>query len=243
MSQFVRALAISRKDMESYYLKPPLITWGLLFPAVLILALYLKDRAGHLAVAPGVIAMTLLFGNTSMAAIVITFEKRTGALERLLVAPLGSYTIVFGKALSAAAYGIATSAVLTLILVPLLGMPFRHPGMFIIGTVMGSGIFSLIGIIASIVVREVFEAMTLMNFFRFPLLFLSGVFVPLDRMPTWLRPVAYASPLTHVVELMRFGMTGSAHFPAPWIPLGVSFLFLVGSCLVAGPAFRRYANR
>ncbi len=38
MSQVARALAISRKDVESYYGKPPLVTWGLLFPAVLILA-------------------------------------------------------------------------------------------------------------------------------------------------------------------------------------------------------------
>ena len=38
MTQLVRALCISRKDFESYYGKPPLITWGLLFPAVLVLA-------------------------------------------------------------------------------------------------------------------------------------------------------------------------------------------------------------
>jgi len=36
MSQIARALFISRKDIESYYGKPPLITWGLLFPAVLL---------------------------------------------------------------------------------------------------------------------------------------------------------------------------------------------------------------
>jgi len=45
MSQMVRALFISRKDIESYYSKPPLITWGLLFPAVLMLAVYVKEPA------------------------------------------------------------------------------------------------------------------------------------------------------------------------------------------------------
>lgn len=243
MSQVARAVAISRKDVESYYGKPPLVTWGLLFPAVLILAVYLKDRAGYLTVAPGIIGMTLLFGNTSMAAIVITFEKRTGTLERLLLAPLAARTIVLGKALSAAVYGIVTSVVLTLGLSALLGMPLARPGVFALGLVLGAGTFSLMGIIASVMVKEVFEAMTLMNFFRFPLLFVSGVFMPLSQMPGWVKPVAYISPLTHVVELLRLGTSGEASFSSPWVPMGISAAFLAASCVIAGPAFRRYATR
>ena len=243
MSQFLRALCISRKDVESYYGKPPLVTWGLLFPAVLILAVYLKDRAGYLMVAPGIIGMTLLFGNTSMAAIVITFEKRTGTLERLLLAPLDTRAIVLGKAVSAAAYGVATSVVLTLGLVALLGMPLARPGVFAVGLVLGAGTFALLGIIASVAVKEVFEAMTLMNFFRFPLLFVSGVFMPLAEMPWWIRPVAYVSPLTHVVELIRIGVHGESTLGSVWIPTAAAVLFLMAACLVAVPIFRRCATR
>jgi len=242
MSQFLRVLCISRKDVESYYGKPPLVTWGLLFPAVLILAVYLKDRAGYLAVAPGIIGMTLLFGNTSMAAIVITFEKRTGTLERLLLAPLSTQTIVLGKALSAAAYGIATSVVLAIGLVAFLNMPLASPGVFVLGLLLGAGTFSLLGIIASVAVKEVFEAMTLMNFFRFPLLFVSGVFMPLAEMPWWLGPVAYLSPLTHVVELIRIGVHGGSALGPIWIPMSSAALFLVAACLVAPRVFRKCAT-
>lgn len=243
MKQFFRALCISRKDVESYYGKPPLVTWGLLFPAVLILAVYLKDRASYLTVAPGIIGMTLLFGNTSMAAIVITFEKRTKTLERLLLAPLATRTIVMGKALSAAAYGIATSVVLTLGLVVLLGMPLARPDVFAVGLVLGAGTFSLLGIIASVAVKEVFEAMTLMNFFRFPLLFVSGVFMPLAEMPGWIKPVAYVSPLTHVVELIRIGIHGESTLGPMWIPTAATVLFLAVACQVAIPVFCRCATR
>jgi len=187
--------------------------------------------------------MTLLFGNTSMAAIVVTFEKRTGTLERLLLAPVSARTIVLGKALSAAAYGIATSIVLTLGLVVLLGMPLVRPGVFLLALVLGAGTFSLLGIIVSIMVKEVFEAMTLMNFFRFPLLFVSGVFMPLAEMPRWVKPMAYISPLTHVVELLRFGTSGEAHFSTVWPPLAVSAVFFAASGAVAGPVLRRYASR
>jgi len=243
MSRLLRALCISRKDIESYYGKPPLITWGLLFPAVLILAVYLKDRSGYLTVAPGIIGMTLLFGNTSMAAIVLTFEKRCGTLHRLLLAPLTPRTIILGKAASAAGYGIATSLVLTCGLVVLLDMPLARPHVFAVGLIFGAVTFAHLGLIVSVMVREVFEAMTLMNFFRFPLLFISGVFLPLDAMPPWLRPVSMISPLTHVVELLRFGVSGTCAFASPWLPLLGITAFLAASWLAAGPAFRRGARR
>jgi len=243
MRQLVRALYITRKDVESYYGKPPLITWGLLFPAVLVLAMYVKDPATYVQVAPGIIAMTLLFGNTSMAAIVVTFEKRSGTFQRLLMAPVTSRTIVGGKAASAAAYGIATSLVLTSALALLLSMPVRRPLVFGMGLLLGAATFSLLGLIASVVVREVFEAMTLMNFFRFPILFISGVFVPVSELPPWAKVVAMVSPLTYIVELLRLGISGESYFTSPWVPAAAALVFLAASWLIAGPAFRRWANR
>ena len=243
MSQLARALFISRKDIESYYAKPPLVTWGLLFPAVLMLALYVKDPEGYLDVAPGIVAMTLLFGNTSMAAIVITFEKRSGTLQRLLLAPVTCRTIVLGKAASAALYGLVTSLVLTVALVLLMGMPLARPAFFGAGLVLGAMTFSLLGILASSLVREVFEAMTVMNFFRFPILFVSGVFAPLGGMPGWVRSIAMASPLTYVVELLRFGISGRSYFPSPWLPLAAGVGFVVVSWASAVAAFRSGARR
>ena len=243
MSRIVRALFISRKDVESYYSKPPLVTWGLLFPAVLMLAMYVKNPDTYLVVAPGIIGMTLLFGNTSMAAIVITWEKRSGTLQRLILAPVTHQTIILGKAISAAAYGVATSTVLTLGLVLLLKMPMAAPLFFAAGIILGAATFALLGLIIAVRVREVFEAMTLLNFFRFPILFISGVFMPLDILPAWARPIAMISPLTHAVELLRFGISGQSWFPSPWIPVLVLAAMLTVSWLAAGAAFRRHANQ
>lgn len=243
MSQVIRAFFISRKDIESYYSKPPLITWGLLFPAVLILAVYVKDPSNYLDVAPGIIAMTLLFGNTSMAAIVVTFEKRSGTLQRLLLAPVSHCTILLGKAFSAALYGLATSLVLTAALSFFLGMPIEHPLFFATGLLLGAATFTLLGLTIAVSVREVFEAMTLLNFFRFPILFISGIFMPLEHLPTWAKPVAMLSPLTHVVELVRFGVSGAAYFSSPGIPLVVALAFAATGWLMAKRAFHRSANR
>jgi ABC-2 type transport system permease protein len=243
LSQLLRILYISRKDVESYYSKPPLITWGLLFPAVLILAMYVKDPETYLDVAPGIIAMTLLFGCTSMAAIVITFEKRCGTFQRLLLAPVTYRTILLGKAVSAAAYGLVTSLILTLGLTLLLGMPMVNPLALGAGLLLGAAIFSLLGLIASVMVREVFEAMTLMNFFRFPILFVSGVFVPLAEMPGWSRLAAFVSPLTYVVELLRFGVSGRGFFDGFWLLLSAATGFVVLGWFVAELVFRHCVNR
>ena len=243
MKTFTRALFISRKDVESYYSKPPLVTWGLLFPAVLMLAVYVKDPKASLTVAPGIIAMTLLFGNTSMAAIVVTFEKRSGTLQRLLLTPVTHGTILLGKGLSAAAYGLATSLVLSAGLSLLLGMKLTHPLFFAAGLLLGAVIFSLLGLLAAVMVREVFEAMTLLNFFRFPILFVSGVFMPVDNLPAWVKPIAMASPMTHVVELLRFGISGRSYFPHVWIPCVVAAGFLAASWTVATVAFHKRANQ
>ncbi len=238
-----RAFYISRKDVESYYAKPPLVTWGLLFPAVLMLAIYLKDPGTYLSVAPGVMAMTLLFGATSMAAIVITFEKRTGTLSRLLLAPVSHRTIILGKAASAAGYGLATSAVLSLGLRLTADMTLAHPLIFILGLVLGAVVFSLLGLLASIMVREVFEAMTLLNFFRFPTLFISGVFMPLNAFPAWLMPLALISPLTHVVELLRYGLSGESYFPSPAIPFLSLGAFILLSWVIVGRVFKRRTSQ
>jgi hypothetical protein len=62
-------------------------------------------------------------------------------------------------------------------------------------------------------------------------------------MPGWIRPVAYASPLTHVVELLRFGVFGRGQALSPWVSGSVVLGFLVAACAMAGPAFRRFATR
>jgi len=241
MRQWRRALAISRKDIVSYYGKPPLITWGLMFPGVLLLSIYLKDPGTYLQVSPGIVAMTLLFASTSMSAIVITFEKRAGTFRRLLLAPLHLDTIIAGKTLSAAAYGLATTLILVLALAFLLGLRLSVPGLFALGLLLGAVLFALMGLVASMVVKEVFEAMTLMNFFRFPLLFISGVFMPWAKLPAWLKPLAWLSPLTHIVELLEYGLTGRSHFPSPWLPLGASLGFLVLAAWAAHVTFQRRA--
>jgi len=219
-----KAYFIARKDMGAYYLKPPLISWGLMLPIVFVLAFYLRNPMGIKEVIPGLIGLTLLFSSTSMAAIVITFEKRIGALERLLLAPLEIRTILFGKALGSTVFGLVITLVITLFLIPIIGLSIYHPFSFSVTIILSGVAFSLLGILISVGVKEVFEAMTMSNFFRFPMIFLCGVFFPVSAMPYPLPILSHLLPLTYTVDGLRHCLLEEKGA----VPLYLNLLILLG---------------
>lgn len=199
------------KDLKAYYFKPPNISWGILFPLVLALAFTLRNPAGLAELSPGLIAMAALFGTTSMEAIVITFEKRVGALERLIMAPVSLATIIVGKVLGGAVFGFVIAGVMTLISLLFLNSVVTYPVLFIAVLILTVLAHSALGALVSVSVKEVFEAQTLSNYFRFPMVFLCGVFLPVEAMPVPIQVIAYLLPLTYSVDAFRQVLVGPFH--------------------------------
>lgn len=214
-----QAYYIARKDLKSYYLKPPLISWGLMMPIVFILAFYLRNPQGISEVAPGLIGLTLLFSTTSMAAIVITFERRINALERLLLAPVSMQTLILGKAAGSSAFGAVMGTVVLILGLIVFGLSMSNGILLLIGLAMSAIVFAFMGLLISVAVREVFEAMTLSNFFRFPMVFLCGVFFPFESLPKILQIVGLFLPLTYSVDLFRFCLLNQKSFLNPYLDL------------------------
>jgi ABC-2 type transport system permease protein len=202
---------ILRKDLKAYYFKPPNISWGILFPLVLALAFSLRNPAGLAELAPGLVAMAALFGTTSMEAIVITFEKRVGALERLIMAPISLTTILVGKVLGGAVFGFVIAGVMTLIALLFLNAVVAYPILFIAVLILTVFAHSALGALVAVSVKEVFEAQTLSNYFRFPMVFLCGVFLPVEAMPVPVQVIAHLFPLTYAVDAFRQVLTGLLH--------------------------------
>jgi ABC-2 type transport system permease protein len=75
-------------------------------------------------------------------------------------------------------------------------------------------------------VSEVFEAQTFSNFFRFPMLFLCGLFFPISKLPVFLKPLAYIMPLTYGADLLHFSINQTSY-----IPIEVNLLVLTGFCV------------
>lgn len=217
MRTSVRAMYhIALKDMRAYYFKPPNISWGILFPLVFILAFYLRNPLDFAHILPGLLSLSLLFGTTSMEAIVITFERMTGALERLMLYPVSTLTILSGKVAGGAFFGITVTVVLLFGLSLFFPLGIVNPLLFLASLLVSSVTFSALGAFVSVAVKQVFEAQTLANLFRFPMIFLSGTFIPVSDLPPVARPMAYLMPLTYGIDCIKasFGYQPEILHPA-----------------------------
>jgi ABC-2 type transport system permease protein len=221
------AFFIALKDMKTYYFKAPNISWGILFPLVFILAFYLRESSEFAVLIPGLLSLSLLFGTTSMEAIVITFERMTGAMERLMLYPVSTLTILTGKIAGGACFGLAVTAAMFIGLVFVFPVPVKNFALFMASLVLSSLAFSALGAFVSVSVKQVFEAQTLANLFRFPMIFLSGVFIPVSALPPALRLVAYAMPLTYGIDSLKASFGYHPEIMHPAADLAVLLLFTV----------------
>ena len=202
------------KDLSAYYFKPPNVSWGILLPLAFVLAFAIRDPGNLAGLAPGLLALTLLFGASSMEAIVITFERRIGALERLLLAPVRLPALMAGKILSGVVFGLATALVILLLTLLAFGLGGINWLLLFLAMVLSALAFSAMGALISVAVKEVFEAQTLANAFRFPMMFLGGVFVPVASLPLGLQIVARLLPLTYAVEALDVALAGGSPLTA-----------------------------
>lgn len=85
---------------------------------------------------------------------------------------------------------------------------------------------TFLGLFIAVSVSEIFEAQTFSNFFRFPMIFLCGLFFPVESLPTFLRPLAYVLPLTYGVDILHGAMHQSNR-----MPLSVDFAIIGTFCI------------
>jgi ABC-2 type transport system permease protein len=67
--------------------------------------------------------------------------------------------------------------------------------------------------------------MLISSLIKFPLIFISGVFVPIDQMGN-LKVLAYFSPLTYYTDLARYSIEKSSQF-SPCLSLTILSIFTV----------------
>ncbi len=201
---------IGLKDLRAYYFKPPNLSWGIMFPFAFVLAFAIRNPGDTRELVPGLLGLTALFGTSSMEAIVIVFERRNGSLERLLLAPVSLPSLLAGKLLGGIVFGLTVTLAVLVMAIILFGAGGINWLLLMLALLLSTAAFASLGAFVSVAVREIFEAQTLANFVRFPMIFLGGVFVPLASMPPALQVVARALPLTYSVEALRGALSGSS---------------------------------
>ena len=220
---------IIRKDMKVYYLKPPNISWGLIFPLAWTAMFFIKSGAGLDSIPnllPGVTAVSILFGTTSMLAVTVTFEKKNRSFERLLLAPIPLELLMLAKTGGAILFGSVnalTPIIIASFITDLSGVLWA---VFIPTVLLIAAASTFMGLFIAVAVSEVFEAQTFSNFFRFPMIFLCGLFFPVAKLPVFLRPLSYCLPLTYGADALHGAVHGGQA-----MPLGLDLVMLVLFCV------------
>ena len=223
--QLRRAWAIAKKDIRIYYFKGPVLIFGVFMPVFLFLAFFMGSRQLPLSfLISGLVGMTLFFTATAVSPAIFPWEGSAKTLERLASCPVTVEAIVFGDMIASTLFGIGIT-VITVIIGLALGLSLLHGIMLLAAILLAACCFSAIGMLLAVPPTNVpSNIMMLSSLIKFPLVFISGIFVPLEQMPSWGLVLAVFSPLSYFTDLVRYAFTDTHFFPV-WTDIAVLAVF------------------
>ncbi|HVP96198.1 ABC transporter permease [Methanoregula sp.] len=234
------AWAISRKDMITYYIKPNIIVSGILFPLFMFLAFAIGKNAPPGTLIPGLIAITLLFSASSIEPVSIPIERRVKTFDRLLSAPISLHSLVFGESMSGFLYSLGIACLPLLIGVVVFGTPIKHIPVLIVAMALTAFCFATLGtLFAAYPTENVGEVMSMLNTFRLPLIFISGVFIPISEIPQIGQAIALFSPLTYGNDMISYAYTGTSLYSPVWDVIAL-FVFILLFQFVANRLYKKF---
>ncbi|HXE05039.1 MAG TPA: ABC transporter permease [Bryobacteraceae bacterium] len=183
------------------------------------------QKSGHGSylqfIAPGVIAMTVLF-TSIFSGIALLWDRQFGFLKETLVAPVPRITIMIGRTLGGATVAMIQGVLVIIVCliagfrpVNLAAVPLAFGFMLLIAVVFGA-----LGTAIGSVLQDMQGFQLIMNFLVLPIFFLSGALFPLTNLPKALGIVTSIDPLSYGVDGLRGALAGISHF-GPAIDLSV----------------------
>ena len=238
-TQFFRGVIVmTEKNIRIYYTKAPVMIFGLLFPLFMFLSFYLGREINLYSFFPGLLAMSLFFTASSVGPLITPWEKQAGTYERLLSFPVSINTIILGDIAAGMIFGIIINMIVLTV-----GLVFFNYSINILfllfGILLASFCFSSLGVLlASPSVRSPSHIMMFSSLIRFPLIFISGIFIPLENLQGIAKVSAYFSPITYLVDIFNFSFNGKSH-----IPLSIDFIALFAFSVIFIYLSKRFHER
>jgi len=160
---------------------------------------------------PGIIAMTVLM-NSLMSGISIVWDREFGFLKEILVSPLDRRGILLGKAAGSAIVAIMQGSIM-LVLAPFLGVSLDLvivltliPVLFIISVSISS-----LGLLVASRMKSQQGFQVVIQLIIMPLIFLAGVFYPVNNVPVIMEVISKVNPLTYGVDAIRQVFLGTGN--------------------------------
>jgi len=187
----------------------------------------------------GMAAFGLISACYTNIAISVLFAREEGVLKRLRGTPLPARAYLTARVLHAALVGFLLVAITVVFgaLVYHASVPSGTDlGLFVLTLFVGAACFAAIGLAVTGIVPNADAGPPIVNAVILPLLFLSGVFIPLGSdAPAWVQWVGRIFPVKHLVDAMRTSYLGLQFH---WSDIIVMGIWLVAAVLVASRTFR-----
>lgn len=195
-------------------------------------------------IAPGIMAMTVMMSVMTGLPVAISQEKEVGTMDGMMVAPINRLSIILGKTLGQTARGLIQGVIILLLAVGLFGVAIQGSILLVFALLL-LGVFSFVGlgIVITSFTKDQETAQMLMMTLMFPMMFLSGVFFPIQQMPWYMQDISKILPLTYASDALRKVMVLGAGIPQISTDLIVLIVFGAVMIAIAVPVFRRMMTR
>lgn len=191
-------------------------------------------------IAPGLMALTVMMSVLTGLPAAISHEREVGTLDGMMVAPINRLSVILGKTLAQTARGLLQGTLILILSIILFGVTV-HGSFLLIFALLLLGVFSFvgIGIVLTSFTKDQETASMVMMSLMFPMMFLSGVFFPIQQMPWFMQNISQILPLTYAATALRKVMVSGAGVPEITTELGILIGFGIIMTAIAVPTFKR----
>jgi ABC-2 type transport system permease protein len=195
-------------------------------------------------IAPGIMAMTVMMSVMTGLPAAISQEREVGTLDGMMVAPINRLSVILGKTIAQMARGILQGTLILVLAMALFGVTV-HGNILLVFALLLLGVFSFVGlgVVLTSFAKDQETAVMMMTTIMFPMMFLSGVFFPIEQMPWFMQGISKFLPLTYVADSLRKVMVLGADIPALTSELSILIVFGVVMIAIAVPVFKRAMTR
>jgi ABC-2 type transport system permease protein len=189
---------------------------------------------------PGLLMMVMITSVMTGLPRAIAYEKDIGTMSGFLVAPISRVSIITGKVLGRVVRGLIQGIASLILAILLFGITIHGNILWILLTLF-LGVFSFVGlgIVLTSVAEDEETAMMIIMTLTMPMMFLSGIFFPIQMMPSFMQTIAYCLPFTYAIDAMRRIMIFGVALTTVATDMLVMVSFGIVMLIIAIPAFSR----
>ncbi len=153
---------------------------------------------------PGIVALsimqTAIFG---VGGTLVTYKEK-GVLRRLRATPLPMRSFMGSNVLLRILISLVQMVIVLAVGILLFDVTVNGSLLVVsIVAIIGSACFVSLGFVIAAVSKNMEVAQALMNVIQTPMMFLSGIFFPMNNAPAWIQPIVKILPLTYLADALR----------------------------------------